>query len=82
MLVVEGRRKDGGEGIIVDGEKIMEIDDGMVREVRERRGDGKDGVWGEVGVEFIKVGIGEVEVGKMSKVMKSGSEEMMGVEDE
>ena len=43
FLMVEGRRKDATERIVLDAEKIIEIDDAILTNLSQRRRHGKDG---------------------------------------
>lgn len=78
FLMVEGRRKNAAERIILDAEKIIEIDDAILTNLSQRRRQGKDGLCRGLPLQFINLPIRQLQLPKMSSLIKSATEHIMG----
>ena len=64
--MVERRRKDAAERIILDAEKIIEIDDAILTNLSQSRRHGKDGLCRGLPLQFINLPIRQLQLPKMS----------------
>ena len=79
FLMVEGRRKNAAERIILDAEKIIEIDDAILTNLSQRRRQGKDGLCRGLPLQFINLPIRQLQLPKMSSLIKSATEHIIGL---
>ena len=80
FLMVERRRKDAAERIILDAEKIIEIDDAILTNLSQRRRHGMDVLCRGLPLQLINLPIRQLQLPKMSSLIKSATEHIIGLQ--